>query len=230
MKKPRPIIGILAGMGPKSTAPFLDLVIEQCQKQYGAKNDSDFPHIIIYSLPTPFFVNKKIDDKKMKQAIQTGLQKLESTGVDLIAMPCNTAHRYFDFLKDSIRVPLLNIVDTTVTKLSKRSKKGAILATRATIEANIYQSRLLRNNFELAFKEQWQKEVDRLIQGVKKCDKEEKLVQMVKKLEQSLKKEKVDTVIIACTDITKVLKKMKGFVMIDSSEALAEETIKKYLR
>jgi len=31
------MIGILAGMGPKSTGPFVDKVVEQCQKIYGAK-------------------------------------------------------------------------------------------------------------------------------------------------------------------------------------------------
>jgi aspartate racemase len=32
-------IGILAGMGPRSTTPFLELVIDQCQIQYGAHYD-----------------------------------------------------------------------------------------------------------------------------------------------------------------------------------------------
>jgi len=31
-------IGILAGMGPHSTAPFIDLIITQCQIQYGVKH------------------------------------------------------------------------------------------------------------------------------------------------------------------------------------------------
>ncbi|TCO68302.1 hypothetical protein [Marinisporobacter balticus] len=39
------LIGILAGMGPRSTAPFLDLVIDECQLQYGAKYDEEFPHM-----------------------------------------------------------------------------------------------------------------------------------------------------------------------------------------
>ena len=32
-------MGILAGMGPHSTAPFLELVIAECQRQYGAADD-----------------------------------------------------------------------------------------------------------------------------------------------------------------------------------------------
>jgi aspartate racemase len=54
-------IGILAGMGPRSTAPFIDLIITQCRIQYGAKLDEEFPHMMIYSLPTPFYVDRPID-------------------------------------------------------------------------------------------------------------------------------------------------------------------------
>lgn len=44
--------GILAGMGPKSTGPFVDKVVDQCQKIYGAINDVDFPHMIVQRLST----------------------------------------------------------------------------------------------------------------------------------------------------------------------------------
>ena len=49
------LIGILAGMGPRSTAPFIDAVIDQCQQQYGASLDEEFPRMMILSLPTPFY-------------------------------------------------------------------------------------------------------------------------------------------------------------------------------
>jgi aspartate racemase len=223
------IIGILAGMGPKSTSPFLDLVIEQCQKQYGARNDIDFPHIIIYSLPTPFYVNQTIDDKEMESTIRKGLQKLESTGVDFISIPCNSAHKYFDNLQNCIKTPLLNIIDSTIKKLNKTSQRVALFAARTTIDANIYQKGIKKQNIEIVLKEEWQKEVNNLIQSVKNGEKNDKLSTITKKLSKYLKEEEIDTIIIACTDITKIVKTMKGFTIIDSSEALAEETIKKYL-
>lgn len=39
-------IGVLAGMGPRSTAPFLNMILDECQKQYGAKYDDEFPPLI----------------------------------------------------------------------------------------------------------------------------------------------------------------------------------------
>lgn len=227
--KNNPTIGILAGMGPRSTAPFLDLVIDQCQKQYGARYDIDFPHILIYSLPTPFYVSQPIDDQAMELTISTGLKKLESTGVQFIAMPCNIAHKYFDTLKTTISVPLLNIVDSTVKKLGPSSKRVALFATQATIEAKIYQTYLTPHPITLLLEDEWQTTVNQLIQGVKAGEPQEVLESITKKLSMYLTEASIDTIIIACTDITKIVKTMTGFQIIDSSEALAEETVKTYL-
>lgn len=216
-------------MGPKSTSPFLDLVVEQCQKQYCARNDIDFPHIIIYSLPTPFFINQKINDKDLEAAISAGLKKLESTGVGFISMPSNTAHKYFNNLVKSIKIPLLNIIHSTIKKLGKTSKRVTLFATSTTMEAGLYQKLIKKQKIELIFNKEWQKEINDLISGVKSGESQKKLLSITKRLSKYLKKEKVDTIIIACTDITKIVKTMKGFSIIDSSEALAEETIKKYL-
>ena len=58
------VIGILAGMGPRSTAPFVDMVVDECQRQYGARYDIDFPPMQIYALPTPFYIDRPISIKQ----------------------------------------------------------------------------------------------------------------------------------------------------------------------
>ena len=63
------MIGILAGMGPKSTGPFVDTVVAKCQTIYGAKHDMDFPHMMIYSCPTPFYMDRPIDHEAMKKRL-----------------------------------------------------------------------------------------------------------------------------------------------------------------
>ena len=50
----RPTIGVLAGMGPRSTSPFIDALVTACQMELGCKDDIDFPPIMILSWPTPF--------------------------------------------------------------------------------------------------------------------------------------------------------------------------------
>src|SRR5215207_9036283 len=97
------LIGILAGMGPRSTAPFVDLVVDECQRQYGARYDIDFPPMLIYSLPTPFYVDRPIDHVALEAAIGVGLRKLEQAGVTFVAMPGNSAHIYSEQLAAGIQ-------------------------------------------------------------------------------------------------------------------------------
>ncbi|MGW6191587.1 aspartate/glutamate racemase family protein [Bacillus cereus] len=217
------MIRILAGMGPKSTGSFVDTVVAQCQTIYGAKHDMDFPHMMIYSCPTPFYMDRPIDHTAMKKAIIEGAQKLESTGVDFIAMPCNTAHLYFEELKRSITIPILNIVNETLKVIPENAKRVALLATEATVQAGIYQDGIVKRDIAYIHDEKWQKMINQIITCIKSGEVEE-----ARKLWNVLVlqlKDEVDTAIIACTDLNVVAS--EDFV--DSSQCLAEAVIRMYL-
>ncbi|MEX0416349.1 aspartate/glutamate racemase family protein [Bacillus sp. C30] len=216
------MIGILAGMGPKSTGPFFDTVVAECQTIYGAKHDMNFPHMMIYSCPTPFYMDRPIDHAAMKKAIIEGAQKLESTGVDFIAMPCNTAHLYFEELQRSITIPILNIVDETLKAIPENTKRVALLATEATVQASIYQDGITKRDIEYIHNEQWQEMINQIITCIKGGEIEE-----ARKLWSLLVlqlKDEVDTAIIACTDLNVVVS--EDFV--DSAQCLAKAVVRIY--
>lgn len=217
-------------MGPRSTAPFIDLVIDECQNQYGAKHDEEFPPIMIYSLPTPFYVERPIDHELMKKTIIEGLRKLESAGVSFIAMPCNSAHIYFKELKESINIPLINIVEETLKKLPKTSQKVTLFSTSSTFEDNIYQSGMEYSRHEFIFKDEWQRKINNLIQNIKTNKEDIKNIDMWNELIEDVKKEFVDDIIIACTDLNVVLRKSHSPInIVDSSKCLAEAVVSRYL-
>jgi len=224
-------IGILAGMGPRSTTPFLELVLDQCQIQYGAKYDIDYPHIIVYSLPTPFYIDREIDHSLMKRAIIDGLRKLESTGVSFIAMPCNSAHVYFDELKNSIKIPLLNIVEETVSCLPNSKQRTTIFATEITVKSELYQKGIISAGHEFIFMEQWQAKINSIINAIKMKRDRGFINSLWNELNYEVNDQCVDSVIIACTDLS-ILSNVKGLKLniYDSSEALAKSVVKKYLR
>lgn len=222
------MIGILAGMGPKSTAPFIDNIVQQCQDMYGAKDDMDFPHMMIYSCPTPFYMNRKINHEEMKAAIIDGAKKLESTGVNFIAMPCNTAHLYFNDVQNSLSVPLLNIVDETIKEIQNDVKKVAIFSTTATMESYIYQKGLAHLGIQAVYKEEWQTSINTILSSIKAGD-----IQQGELLWNELCAEVtdlVDAVIVACTDLNAVLNKESwNLHFIDSSACLARAVVNKHL-
>jgi aspartate racemase len=217
-------------MGPKSTGPFIDQVVSHFQFMTGAKHDIDFPPMMIYSLPTPFYVDRPIDHDLMEKTISGGLQKLEACGVSFIAMPCNTAHVYFDELQRRIGIPLLNIVSASLNKLSKSTQKISILGTRSTLDAQIYQRRLQAAGVKFVVHPSWQDKVDRLILSMKSMDPIEKAIDLWEDLASALREEGVDTIILACTDLQIIFQTVKPpFLIIDSSACLAEAVVQKWL-
>ncbi len=223
MKGDETMIGILAGMGPKATGPFVDTVVAECQTIYGAKHDMDFPHMMIYSCPTPFYMDRPIDHEAMKKAIIEGAQKLESTGASFIAIPCNTAHLYFEELQQSLSIPILNIVDETLKAIPETAKRVALLATEATVRAEIYQDGIAKRNIDYIHYEQWQESINQIITYIKSGEVKE-AHRLWDALVLQLKNE-VDTAIIACTDLNVVAN--EDFV--DSSQCLAKAVVRMYV-
>jgi aspartate racemase len=216
------VIGILAGMGPRSTAPFVDMLIDACQQQYGARYDIDFPPMLIYALPTPFYIDQPIDHARMEATIVAGLRKLEDAGVAFVAMPCNSAHIYFESLADSMRVPLLNMIEVTLGALPADAKTIALLATRPTVEARSYQAALERAGKRLISGDDWQARVDALILAIKSSADRTLARELWRNLIIDL-----HTLLLACTDLNAVCDTLDAPVaLIDATRCLAAATIK----
>lgn len=224
----KPLIGILAGMGPRSTAPFVDLVVDECQTQYGARFDIDFPQMLILSHPTPFYLDRPIDHDDLKKSILEGLHKLEAGGVSFVAMPCNTAHLYFDELQRQAQRPLLNIVEETLLRLPKASRI-ALFATKPTIDCGIYQSGLARAGRELIADNEWQNGITSVIGNIKNGQIDRAVrewCEVVQKVEEA----GVEAIVSACTDLNVVIRAGTiGLPLVDSARALAEATVSRYL-
>jgi aspartate racemase len=221
------LIGILAGMGPRSTAPFVDLLVDECQRQYGARYDIDFPPMLIYALPTPFYVDRPIDHAALEATIAAGLRKLEESGVAFVAMPCNSAHIYFEQLAAGMRVPLLNMIDVALDALPADSTTVALLATRPTIEARIYQDALERAGKRVLMGESWQARVDALILAIKSSVERAVARGLWRELVADLHAAGADTLLLACTDLNAVSTMLDTpIALVDATRCLAEATIR----
>ncbi len=222
-------IGILAGMGPRSTAPFVDLVVGECQRQYGATYDDEFPPMMIYALPTPFYVDRPIDHAALRAAIVAGLRRLAGTGVALIAMPCNTAHIYFDQLAAAIDVPLLNMVDLALRALPEDARRVALLATRPTSAARVYQDVLEQSGRTVYLDEPLQAQVERLIQTIKTARDRRAAVALWRDLLAALAADGLDTALLACTDLNAVSTVVDApLALVDATACLAAATVREW--
>ena len=88
------VIGILGGMGPLATADLF----QKITLHTAASCDQDHPRVCIDS-------NTNISDRTaallhggadpVPEMVKSA-QRLESIGADLLIMPCNTAHNFYD--------------------------------------------------------------------------------------------------------------------------------------
>lgn len=211
-------IGVLGGMGPKSTVLFYKELIRQCQIQYGAVKDGDFPEIIIYSLPTPDMVTGLEEPEELVKILIQGLKDLERFGVDFIVIPCNTVHLFFKELQGAVKIPILSIIEETAKKV--KLKKVGILATDTTLKTNIYQNGLKKYGIEAV---EPKESLTGIIMGIKSGKDLGKIKQKLIKIIEEFEK----GAIIACTDIPVVLKQEDTKIkLFDSSKILAESAIK----
>jgi aspartate racemase len=78
-------------------------------------------------------------------ALRRGIRTLEQAGAACIAIPCHTAHFWYDQMVASAHVPILHIADAVLADLARQGITDGpvgLLATAATLRAGFYQERL----------------------------------------------------------------------------------------
>ena len=135
-------IGILGGMGPLATADLFRKIVLLTD----AARDND--HIRVYiddnaSIPdrTAAILSGGADPLP---AMTDSLRKLEACGADCIIMPCNTAHYFLPRLQALTEIPFLSMLEATARACAARfpGKTAAVLATKGTLSAGLYQAAL----------------------------------------------------------------------------------------
>ena len=111
------LLGIIGGMGPEATSLFFKKILDFTD----ARIDQDHIPLIIYNypqIPDRVLWYNNIGNSPVPYIIE-GMKKLESIGVDLFAIPCNTAHIWFDEIKKNINQSVLNMIELTTKIFSK---------------------------------------------------------------------------------------------------------------
>lgn len=155
--------------------------------------------------------------------------KLESMGAELLLLPCNTSHYYFDEIKAQCRVPLLNMVEITSEQAARRgAKRAAILATDGTVKTGVYQKALEAAGIEALIPDgKSQRDVMKIIyDGVKAGNRSFDPSGFMDTVAM-LRGRGADTFILACTELPIALR-MYGLSVpgaLDSTDALARAAV-----
>lgn len=152
MKNGRPDkLGVLGGMGPLATADFMTKLMAMTPVQ----SDLDHIPLIVSSEPQiPSRGNALSDPANYPSPLpelRARVDFLVQAGVQCIAMPCNTAHYWYEEMTQGLKIPFLHIVEAVIAWLEAGGYNGAtvgLFGTRATVEGKLYETPLLENGFK----------------------------------------------------------------------------------
>jgi len=223
------IVGVLGGMGPEATVDFFARVITLT----AAKRDQDHLRIIIDNNPkipdrTEAILTK---DKTLVPILVETAKNLEKTGVDFIAIPCNTVHYFYDDLIKEVTVPVLHMI-REVTNAIKTSlpncKRVGLLATTGTVTSRLYQKECQKAGIEVLVPDfQGQAKIMEAILKIKGASSKASARKAILKEANRLLERRAEALIVGCTDIPLVIK-VNDFPIpvFDSNQVLAETTVK----
>jgi aspartate racemase len=226
---PEKIIGILGGMGPEATIDLFYKII----KFTPAEKDQDHLRIIIDNNPkvpdrTAAILGKGEDPLP---ALQKSARNLEKAGVDFIIIPCNTAHYFLPSIQESVKIPILNMIEETAKETRKISpiQKVGLLASAGVYETKIYHQHFKKFNIEVISPEEKDKEkVMKIIYAVKAGNLSEEVKKNIISIAQKLIDKGAEAIVTGCTEIPLILKEGDVTVpIIDSTQVLAKIAIQK---
>ena len=136
------VVGVLGGMGPLATIDFIRKVLGATP----ATRDQDHIPLVVSSIPQvpDRTAAYRGDGESPLDAMVESGRRLVSAGVDLVVMPCNTAHLWFDDVQQALGVPMMHLVDAALDEavglLGPRCRIG-LLSTDATLASGLYLNR-----------------------------------------------------------------------------------------
>jgi aspartate racemase len=148
------LLGVLGGMGPLATVDFLAKLVAATP----ADGDADHVPQVTVSIPQiPSRVAAILRrGASPLPALVDARDRLVAAGATHLAMPCNTAHHWFDELAKGLERPFLHIADAAVAELAARVERGdtvGVIATEATHAIRLYDARLQHAGFRVVHPE-----------------------------------------------------------------------------
>ena len=218
-------VGIIGGMGPGATALLFQKLIDYTD----AKSDAEHMHIIIdnnTAIPDRTTAILKGENTPALYIVESG-KKLEMCGAELLLIPCNTSHYFYDEIQDQLSVPVVNMIaETAKVCLNNGYTKVAILATTGTCNTDTYGRELNKFGVEAVYPDaEGQKKVMEIIYDQVKAGRKIN----VQILDQTLKKmasEGAQAFILGCTELPFAIKNGDfGYHFLDSLDILAKRAV-----
>lgn len=229
MKKNKSLF-IIGGMGPEASGYLYKLLIDLAIKEFGAKNNDDFPEIILYSLPVPDFISDSKNRNRALEMIKQRVKLINNSSISCISIACNTAHVLLPQLQVVSKTPFISMIGETVKRVYKDSrKKVGIMGTPSTIKYGLYQSALKKYRISTVIPSH--KQVIILEQIIRNALKGKILTKdrnSLKRVADDLRARGAEAIVLGCTELPLVFPTKYKLPVYNSVEVLAKALLKIY--
>ncbi|HHY81318.1 MAG TPA: amino acid racemase [Clostridiales bacterium] len=219
-------LGVIGGLGPMATVYFMELVIKMTEAQC----DQEHLEMIVYNCPTipdrTSYILGHSQQNPVEPMIRIGKQ-LAAQGVECIAIPCITAHYFYDILSESINADIIHAVKETTIHLKENGiRTVGIAATDGTIASGLFQKELTAAGIGCVIPsgDAQQDIMDVIYKDIKASQpiQEEKLYSAF----GEMRKNGAEVIILGCTELSLVKRDYNlGAGYIDVLDILAKESV-----
>lgn len=222
-------IGILGGMGPMATADLFQKITALTAAE------TDNGHIRVYidsnaAIPdrTAAILNGGPDPVP---AMAEALRNLERCGADVLIMPCNTAHYFLPRLQRLTKLPFISMPEAAAQACRDRlgSKTTAILATKGTLSAGLYQKALGDRGVPFLVPDETEQEalMEVIYQGVKAGAPPEAYREAFFSVTEGMAGRGAERFLLACTELPLAARALGADLSsVDPTEELAKAAIR----
>lgn len=223
---------ILGGMGPEASSYLFNLLIELSIKEFGARNNNDFPEIILHSVPVPDFISSDQAKRKALDMLKESVRQVNKLNISCISIACNTAHILLEPLQAISAKPFVSMIDEVVKSvLQSRIKVVGVMGTPSILRYRIYQKALEAAGVTVIIPSENQirmleKIIRNVLAGKEKVKDKEKLISIV----DSLQRKGAQGIILGCTELPLVFPKQYSLPVFNSVEILARALLSKYYK
>lgn len=223
--------GIIGGLGPDATVEFMRRIIRSTP----SRDDSDHVHMLVDNDPrVPSRIEHLIEERGESPGpyLADMGRRLELAGADFLAMPCNTAHHYYQDIVDAVSIPVLNMIEISIGRLLSNERgiqRAGVLASPA-----VYRTRAMEPGLAAAGiksihpSDEQQQEILEVIKAVKRWGPENVQSRGCEAAIRAMHQNGAEAILIACTELSLLdLGRTAEMPVLDTLEVLAETVVER---
>lgn len=225
-------IGIIGGLGPESTVDYYKSIIAA----FRTDGSLAAPEIVIYSvdLEEVLALVSRHEWNSLVYLLVAKIKALHRAGVDFAVISANTPHIVFDEVQAKSPIPLLSIVTATLEKTKELGLgKVGLLGTKFTMQANFFAPPFSAQGISVVVPAEQEQDfiLDKLMSEIELgIFTDETRQGLLAVIERMIADEKIDGVILGCTELPLILDRSEFCIPFLNTTAIHVESIVEYIR